>query len=198
MIYGELKKFILQLLNRYSVGGERIAGSYNDQADIEARIPELVRDALHYVATSCRRLRVVAPLTSPERLGAFYLYQVPDDCYQICGGLLRLTGSGDVVRYRGYRLLGGRGLLIPAADKGEYLVEYFRYPTVSQGDFADGDFIDCPPEAWSAVAYYVASHLAMDDNNYLHSALHNAFELKMLRLQEGVLAECGVAEDVYG
>lgn len=198
MTYGEMKTFVLKLLNRYSVAGEQIPMSYNDRADIEARIPELTRDALQYIATSCRRLREVALLTDPERVGNFRLYQLPDDCYQLCGGLLRLTEDGDAVRYRNYRPVGGRQVLIPEADKGQYLAEYFRYPVLFEGEPVDGDFLDCPPEAQAAVAYYVAAHLAMEDNNYLHAALHNEFELKMLRLQEGHVAECGVVEDVYG
>lgn len=198
MTYGELKAFVLKLLNRYSVAGERVPPSYNDQADIVARIPELVRDALQYMATSGRRLREVTPLVSPDRVGEFYLYHLPDDYYQLCGGLIRLTKGGDVVRYRNYRLVGGRQILIPVADAGQYLAEYFRYPVLIGDDPDDGDFLDCPPEAQTAIAYYVAAHLAMGDDNYLHAALHNEFELKMLRMQEGPMAECGVAEDVYG
>ncbi|MBP3634216.1 MAG: hypothetical protein J6J43_06555 [Oscillospiraceae bacterium] len=198
MTYGELKDFVLQLLNRYSIAGSTIDHSYNDQADIIGRIPALVRDGLHYMATTCRRLREVAPLSHPEKVGAYLLYQLPDDCYQLCGGLLHLQPDGDVTRYRRYRLVGGRQLLVPAQDKGTFMVEYFRYPCVQGGIPADEDFLDCPPEAQTALAYYVAAHLAMEDNNYLHAALHNEFEMKMLRLQEGQLAECGVVEDVYG
>ena len=198
MTYGELKDFVLQLLNRYSIAGEKIPPNYNDQADVIARIPALTRDGLHYLATSCRRLREVAPLAEPEAVGGYLLYQLPDDCYQICGGLLRLQADGQVTRYRDYRLAGGRQLLLPAQDRGHFMVEYFRYPFVVQGQPEDDDFLDCPPEAQVALAYYVAAHLAMEDNNYLHAALYNEFEMKMLRLQEGQMVECGVVEDVYG
>lgn len=197
MTYGDLKKFVLQLLNRHSIGGEQVPLSYNDQADIVARIPELMRDGLYYLATTCRRLREVTPLAAPKRVGAFDLYQLPNDCYYICGGLLRLKGN-QVSRYCGYRTVGSRQLLIPAADGGKYMVEYFRYPMVSGDTPADEDFLDCPPEAQMALAYYIASHLAMEDNNYLHAALHNEFELKLLRLREGELVQCDLVEDVYG
>ena len=198
MTYGQMKDFVLQLLNRYSIAGEKTPLCYNDQADIVARIPALAADALQYMATSCRRLREVAKLASPEKLGQFLLYQLPDDCYQICGGLLWRTEDGDVKRYHDYQLVGGRQVLIPAWDKGEFLVEYFRYPSVFRGKPDDDDFLDCPPEAQTAIAYYVAAHLAMEDNNYLHGALYNEFEMKMLRLQEGPTAQCGKVEDVYG
>lgn len=198
MTYSELKHYVLQLLNRYSIAGETVPASYNDQADVIARIPALTADALYYIATSCRRLREVAPLERPEKVGAYLLYQLPDDCYQICGGLLRLDRDGEITRYRGYRQVGGRQLLIPIADKGKYMVEYFRYPCVFRDMPEDNDFLDCPVEAQSAIAYYVASHIAMEDNNYLHAALHNAFELKMARLQEGFTVDCSQVEDVYG
>lgn len=192
MTYSELRDFVLQLLNRYSVAGERVADTYNDQADIKARIPQLVQDGLLYMATSCRRLRQVAPLTHPQKAGDGLLYQLPDDCYQIIGGLLRTDGT----RFTGYRPVGSRQVLVE--QPGEFLVEYFRYPAVVRLDPDDDEFLDCPPEAQTALAYYVAAHLAMEDNNYLHGVLYNEFEMKMLRLQEGVTADCGSVEDVYG
>ena len=198
MNYGELKAFVLQLLNRYSIAGEQVPQQYNDQADVTARIPALVRDALHYMATSCRRLRETAQLAHPKKVGTYYMYQLPDDCYQICGGLLHLQPDGEISRYHGYRLAGGRKLLVPAKIKGELMVEYFRYPYVLPLQPQDSDFLDCPPEAQTAIAYYVAAHLAMEDNNYLHASLYNEFEMKMLRLQEGAAVECGVVEDAYG
>ncbi len=197
MTYGELKTFVLQLLNRYSVGGEQVALSYNDQADIVARIPALLKDGLLYMATSVRRLRETAPLTSADPMGDFLCYQLPDDCYGLCGGLLRLW-DGEVSRFGNYRLVGGRKILIPRAEKGKFLVEYFRYPVLPEGEPQEGDFLDCPPEARPALAYYIAAHLAMEDNNYLHGALHNAFEMKLMRLREGETAQAGVVEDVYG
>ena len=192
MTYGELRDFVLQLLNRYSISGEQIPDSYNDQADIKARIPHLVRDGLLYMATSCRRLRETAPLTHPEQVEGGFLYQLPDDCYQPVGGLLRKDGG----RCSDYRLVGGRQIMV--TQPGRYLVEYFRYPSVVRLDPDDDEFLDCPPEAQTALAYYVASHLAMEDNNYLHGVLYNEFEMKMLRLQEGAVAQCGTVEDVYG
>ncbi|MBQ9968387.1 MAG: hypothetical protein IJO88_06670 [Oscillospiraceae bacterium] len=197
MTYGELKNFVLQLLDRYSVGGEKVALSYNGQADIVARIPALTKDGLLYLATSVRRLRETAPLVSGDRVGDFLCYHLPDDCYELCGGLLRLW-DGQVCRFGNYRLVGGRKLLIPRTEKGAFLAEYFRYPALPEGEPQDGDALDCPPEAATALAYYVAAHLAMEDNNYLHGALHNAFELKLMRLREGERAEPGLVEDVYG
>ena len=198
MTYGEMKDYVLQLLNQYSVAGDMVPLTYNNQADDVARIPALTRDGLYYVTTTARKLRAVADLVSPEPVGEMLVYELPDDFYQMMsGGLIRLDPQGRYTRYHKYRLVGGRQILIPAADQGVYKVEYFRYPYVPEGTPEDGDFLDCPPEAQTAVAYYVAAHLAMEDNNYLHGALYNEFEMKMLRLQEGAFLECGVTEDVY-
>ena len=196
MTYGELKDYVLQLLNTYSVAGSPVAQTYNDQADLVARIPALTRDGLYYVATTTRRLREVAELTEPVVRGQVRLYALPDDFFQPAGGLLQVGADG-LRRYCGYTLLAGRQVAVPASEQGPFLLEYFRYPAVPVGQPADGDFLDCPPEAQSAVACYVAAHLAMEDNNYLHGALYNEFERKMLRLQEGQYLECGVTEDVY-
>ena len=196
MTYGEMKDYALQLLNTYSVAGREVALTYNDQADLVARIPALTRDALYYVTTTVRRLRAAAVLSKPETLDGMLVYDLPADCFQLCGGLLRIE-NGSVQRLRNYQVLGGRQILLPQSMGGTILAEYFRYPAVPEGTPDDNDALDCPPEAQSAVACYVAAHLAMEDNNYLHGALYNEFETKMLRLQEGQFLECGVTEDAY-
>jgi len=196
MTYGEMKDFVLQLLNVYSMAGSRVAETYNDQADLMARIPALTRDGLLYITTTVRRLRTVAELAQPETVRGVQIFDLPDDFYQMAGGLLRIDGDG-AARFHNYRVLGGRQVLLPKGETGSFLVEYFRYPAVPAGVPEDDDFLDCPPEAQPALAYYVAAHLAMEDNNYLHGALHNEFEMKMLRLREGEYLECGVTEDVY-
>ena len=132
MTYGALKDYVLQLMNQYSVAGTRIPMTYNEQADLAARIPALTRDGLQYVATTARRLRTVAELGAPAEQGGVLLYDLPDDFYQMAAGLLRLEG-GQYVRYQGYRLLGGRQVAVPKQDRGAFQVEYFRYPHIPQG-----------------------------------------------------------------
>lgn len=196
MTYGTLKDYVLQLINQYSVAGSRIAMTYNEQADLIARIPALTRDGLQYVTTTARRLRTVADLGAPAEKGELLLYDLPDDLYQLAAGLLRLEG-GRYVRYQGYRLLGGRQVAIPKADRGAFQVEYFRYPHVPQGTPRDEEILDCPPEAQAAVAFYVAAHLAMDDSSFLYAGLLAEFERRLARLEEGPAAEVGLVADDY-
>ena len=196
MTYGEMKDFVLQLINQYSVAGSRVPLTYNDQADLVARIPALMRDGLIYVVTTARRLRAVADLTDPQEQGGLLIYDLPEDCYQLAGGLLRLEG-GQLCRFQNYRLLGGRQVAIPREARGQYQVEYFRYPQLPQATPMDDDRLDCPSEAQSVVAYYVAAHLVMEDNAFLYAGLYNEFERRLARLEEGPTAELGLVEDAY-
>ena len=199
MTYGEMRDFVLQLLNQYSVAGSQVPLSYNNQADDVTRIPALTRDGLYYVTTTAKKLPAVLELDDPEPVGNMNAYTLPDDFFQMkSGGILQVDRSGRVSRCGRFRLLGGRQLLLPAEPGTRYRLEYYRYPWTPEGLPQDGDFLDCPPEAQTAVAYYVAAHLAMEDSSFLYGALYSDFELKMARLQEGPVAECTVAEDVYG
>lgn len=196
MTYGALKDYVLQLLNQYSVAGSRIAMTYNEQADLVARIPALARDGLVYVATTARRLRTVADLEAPFEQGGLLVYVLPDDFYQLAAGLLRLEG-GRFTRYQGYRLLGLRQVAIPREDRGTFQVEYFRYPRLLRDPPGDEEVLDCPPEAEAAVAFYVAAHLALEDNSFLYAALLSEFERRLARLEEGPAAEVGLVRDDY-
>ena len=198
MTYGELKRFALQLLNQYSVAGKEIPLTYNNQADLDARIPALVRDGLHYLATSTRRLRAAVELAAPEQMGQILVYDLPHDCYQVAGGLLRMDGQGQVQPFQNFRVVGGRQIWIDRQWAGRFWLEYFRYPMAPEGTPGEDEFLDCPPEAQTALAYYVAAHLAMEDNNFLYGTLYNEFERKLARLQEGIVMQGGVTQDAYG
>ena len=198
MTYGEMKTYVLQLLNQYSVEGREVPPSYNCQADDLNRIPALTRDGLYYITTTVRRLRTTAELAQPEPLGDRLLFELPEDFFQMAGGLLKIGPGGEVCRVRDYQMLGGRQILLPQCPGCSWVVEYFRYPAVCSGIPREEDFLDCPAEAQSALAFYVAAHVAMEDNNFLYGALLNEFERKMLRLQEGVLTDCGPVADSYG
>ena len=56
MTYEQVKNQTLKLLNQYSVAGNKVEGSYNNQADYLKRIPELVNDAMVEIATTARKI----------------------------------------------------------------------------------------------------------------------------------------------
>ena len=45
MKYGELRDQVLKLLNQYTVAGDPVAETYNNQADYLKRIPTFANDA---------------------------------------------------------------------------------------------------------------------------------------------------------
>ena len=197
MTYGAMRDYVLQLINQYSIAGSRVPMEYNDQADLLRRIPALLRDGVQYVTTTVRRIRAVAELAAPEVKGEILLYDLPEDLFQLLGGLIRLCPEG-LVRYHGHQLLGGRRVAIPRRDQGTYYAEYFRYPHLPLGTPADDAPLDCPPEALGAVAYYAASHLVMEDNSFLYAALQSEFERRLARLEEGTYAVFSPVPDAYG
>jgi hypothetical protein len=198
LTYGELKNSVLKLMSQYSVAGTKVAATYNNQADYLARMPELTNDALVYIATTARRLRATAALELRETMGKWNIYRMPDDFWQLCtGGIFCLDGDESIVRSNKFKILGARRLAIPAEPARDWMIEYFRYPSSLGTDPEDELALDCPEEACSAVAFYVASHLVMQDDPYAQATLYNEFETKLSRLGEMPAAERGAVENAY-
>lgn len=198
MNYGQLKADILRLINQYSVAGEKVAVTYNNQQDYINRMPALVNDALIYIATTARRLQEVAALSEPEEMGNWLVYTLPEDHWQLCpSGVIYVDGNGELRRTSRYRMLGENRLAVPKPERA-LQVEYFRYPTLLREIPDDNDYIDCPVEAQSAVAFYVAAHLEIFDDPYIQATFYNEFENKLSRLGPVPVATVGTVEDAYG
>ena len=199
MNYAWARDFALELINQYSIAGSEIQASYNNQADYLARIPKLVDDAQMYVATNAGKIRAITALNSLTRqnMGAWVLYQLPRDCWQVCGGGLIRTDGPVLQRYHRYRLLGDNGIAVPKGLDGEMMLEYFRYPSLLGVNPMDEAPLDNTLEAQMALPYYVAAHLVMHDNAFAYQALYNEFEAKLARLGEQLQAEPTVVEDSY-
>ena len=84
MTYGQLKADVLRLIHQYSIAGNKVATTYNNQQDYLNRIPSLANDALVYLATTARRLREVADLSDPVEMGNWLVYTLPGDFWQLC------------------------------------------------------------------------------------------------------------------
>lgn len=199
MTYKWARDFVLQLLNQYSVAGTEVPESYNNQADYLVKIPKLLDDAQLYVATGSGKIRTLTDMESLTRrsMGAWVLYELPEDCWQVCsGGLIRMDGP-QLHRYSRYRLLGDNGIAVPGELDGELLLEYFRYPALLGDDPVDSAPLDNTVEAQMALPYYAAAHMVMTDDAFAYSALMNEFEAKLARMGERRQAEITVVEDDY-
>ena len=60
MKYGEVCNAALQLMNQYSLAGDNIPTTYNNQADYYRRMAELVDDAQMVIAAGPRRIRAAS------------------------------------------------------------------------------------------------------------------------------------------
>lgn len=199
MNYKWAKEQVLRLINQYSVAGSTVRESYNNQADYILRIPSLLNDAQVYVATGPGKMRTITALDSLERkaMGAWYAYELPEDCWQVCSsGLIRTDGE-QLHRYSKYSLLGSNAIAVPKTLDGEMLLEYFRYPALLSETPRDEDPLDNTLEAQMALPYYAAALLVMADDSFVYSALMNEFEAKLARMREQPQAQLTIIEDAY-
>lgn len=196
--YGDIKRKVLELMNRYSVAGETISPAYNNQSDYLQRIPGLINDAILRIRTEA------APLVSSCRLGGgpkgegMRAYALPEGCRGVkTGGVYRIA-NGDYSPAADYRLLGNSSILLPA-DGAEYEIEYyFQNPDSLRSGQTDFDTLTEDPEVVTAACYYAAAMLLMDDNEFGYAALYNEFQSRMDGMRPLPTAEISPIRDVYG
>lgn len=199
MTYQWARDFTLQLIGQYSVAGTPVPVHYNNQADALVRIPKLLDDAQMQVATTVAPIRHMEPLTALrcDENGAWLVYTLPKDCWQMCStGLIRYEGER-FQRFHRYHLVGNQQFAVPKGLSGEVYVEYFRYPRLLGSAPRDADELDNIPAVQMALPYYVASCLVMQEDTFLFSTLHTEYQTRLAQLQNRPHTECGVVEDAY-
>ena len=205
MTYGQVKRLSLQKIYSDTIAGEVIESSYNNQADYEIPIPGLVNDAMTYIATTVKRIPAITKLEDLnwDEEDQFYIYYLPEDCYEIMNGGLILPFRENQARevsdrYRKYRLYGANQLWLPKnAPKGLYL-EYYRFPAMVDSDTPDDTELDNTPDTHAAIPYYVAAQLVMYDDAFRYASLYNDWENRLGRLKEQTRVEESHVRDVYG
>lgn len=199
MDYKWARDFTLELINQYSIAGSEVEASYNNQADYLRRIPKLLNDAQVYVATNAGKIRTVTDLKSlsRNRVGSWYIYRLPEDCWQVSSGGLIRTDGPVMQRYHRYHLMGDNGIAVPDELDGDMMLEYYRYPALLSQEPRNEDPLDNTIEAQMALPYYVAAHLVMQDDAFAYATLYNEFESKLARLGERLQTELNVVEDAY-
>lgn len=200
MQYIDFKNRVLMLINQYSVAGEGIALSYNNQEDYVLRIPALLNSAQRYIATTTKPIYASVKLDwdAAEQRGGFYIFDMPKDFYQLVGRGIPVLKDGEFTMYHRFRWIGRDKLAIPAKDKAEMDVPYHRYSVDVPNDPADDFELDNEPDAQEAAAYYVAAYLVMYDNSFAYSALYNEFESRRQQMFERPQTEYDRIEDIYG
>ena len=209
MTYGQLKKRVMQLAFSESIAGTEIPPSYNNQADYLRMIPGLANDGMMYIATTVKKIPEIVPLSSLEQqdFGAYTLYVLPNDFYQLMnGGLIWQRPDYALVdqhytyqRFHGYKLYGRNKLMIAkkVPNLDNIMVEYYRYPSELKDDPSDNTELDNTPDTHDVLPYHIAAELVKYDDPFRYSTLHNEFETRLARLTEPVTTEFAPVEDVY-
>lgn len=199
MNYGQVRDFTLQLLNQYSVAGELVPSNYNCQQDYIARIPALVNDAVMEIATTAMKIPEVLDLSTitPEEYGDQLRYDLPEDFYQFRTGGALVDRDGKIRHTNFFSLQGRKYILIPKREKGNFTVEYYRYPRLLPETPSDSEELDNEPVTHTAVPYYVAAHLVIHDDAFKYSAFYNKYEDKLAKMSPGLEAEFTVVHDQY-
>ena len=200
MTFAQLKRDALSLINQYSIAGREIAPTYNNQADYLLRIPTFADDAQVLIATTAKPIPAATRLCNldSEEVGESRLYTMPENFYKFRSpGLLDLSGAETQrIPIDGY-LMDSQFLLSGKRDPHNYVVEYYRYPTLLGANPKDDDRLDNTEDAQRIIPYYVAAHLVMYDDSYTHSALHNEFETRLARLTRSVVTSVESITNVY-
>lgn len=200
MTYLDFKNRVLMLINQYTMAGADIALSYNNQADYVKKIPSLLNSALRYLATTNRPIYACQPLdwdAAEEREG-FFIFKMPEDFWQLLGRGIPVLKAGELTMYHNYRWMGRDRMVIPAKDRAEMDLHYYRYPKVVPTKPDDNYELDGEVDAQEAAAYYVAANLVMHDNAFAYSALYNEFESRRQQMYERPQTEYDRIEDLYG
>lgn len=196
MLYQEIKRRVLEHLNRYSIAGEVVSPAYNGQSDDLQRIPNLINDAVMGIRTTVQPITAHFYPQSEEKEHGLMKCPLPTDFRMLKGSGVWHAEKGDSLNpFRGKMLLDDKHLYLP---EGEYMVEYYRYPELLPEDPGDEYEYGESREVLLAAACYAAANLAMLDDEFVYSALMQEYERRLLRMTTPPWDTVKSVTDVYG
>lgn len=196
MQYRKIKRAVLGLLDQYSVNGQTIPPTYNNQSDALQRIPDFINQAFVDIRTGPYPERNVCRLEGGESVGNGWIrHTLPGDFWRVCSGGVRVLGPDGLRPTNQYQLVGGRAILTP---EGVYMIEYYHYPEQLPENVSD-DY-DCgeTPEVIRAACLYAAAGLVRTDDEFLYTTLYAEYEARLSRLTPALTAEVAPVRDAYG
>jgi hypothetical protein len=199
MTYAECRDAALKLLNQYSIGGELIASSYNNQYDYLKRIPELINSAMLLIATTVLSLEAVyEPAETTSLKNGWLAFDMPQDFIRLTSrGLMRLNGE-TLSFVKDYRMISSTKMAISPELFAETLITYCRTPARLSLASPETTVLDLPDYAAAALPYYVAAHLSLGEDNFIYANLLNEFEARLERLRLRAESETEITIDDYG
>lgn len=210
MTIAQCKAEAFQLINHYSIAGSVVPMSYNDQADDDMRMLNLINDAQMAIATTVKPIDASYEFTVPRlqrgEKPAELEFPMPEDFIFATGVLFKEPDDlrwkkmfGKTMGADFYHWLNDNTLLVPNYIPGSYRVEYARYPERYDSTTSVDTELDNTPDTHTAIPYYVAAMLYLDTNSYAYASLYNVWETKLTRL--GYKPANAVTEgivDMYG
>ena len=190
-----------QLLNHYSIAGNLVPLSYNDQEDDRNRMINLINDAQMIIAMGPRPIQAykTVEMLEPPRDEPTHEIEVEMPCDFAMAIRIYFTpadqssgGFGDPCPCSQaftrpatqFRWIGDDTLLLPNRPAGTYRIEYGRYPERYTEYTPLTTELDNKPDTHNPIPYYVAALIAAEDNPKLHYVLYNIWETKLARLVE--------------
>lgn len=118
----------------------------------------------------------------------YNLYTMPSDFYQL--NKITLKGNrDDGNRYTptaDFYWEKRNVLAVNYYNVGEYVIDYYAYPTTINDSTSDLFELEIDIEAQEAIPYYVASHLMMDENGNINNKLYGIYQGKLSNLDDKV------------
>ena len=178
----------LKLLNQYTIMGQQIPITYNDQEDDKIRMLPLINDAMMEIATNARPIiaytEFTVPKKDPKEPCKDLLFEMPEDFDRATAILFtpafghdRTTREADF-----YKWFGDDTLALPNRYPGVYRVEYMRYPAQYNETTPLTTELDNTPDTHTVIPYYVAAMIANYDDQKAYYNLFNQWETQLSRL----------------
>jgi len=203
MTYGELKERVLQLIFSYSIAGDEIELTYNNQADYVKQIPGLMGTVQSYIyQIKTIEDSILLKDLDHEDMGEVWLYHLPDDCLRIKPGLIIPRGQHHeavFIRDARYKLFGGDKMMVPKDVPDNAILEYEKRALPIPQNVPDNYVLKNPDEVNEIIPFYIAAYIVMYDDAFRYSALYNEFETRLQRLMMNpTYVETSEVADVYG
>ena len=203
MKFSDFQTLVLQHLDQYSVAGETVPNSYNNQADYTSRIAALANIALRTIATQSAPLLASFDPNADGFQGrtdignGYTKIRLPADFWKMSGqGLPCFASEDSYARNMHYQHISENEIVVRTRELPGLLITYYRYPRKLQGQ--PSEVLDASESAADCASFYVAAELARQDSPYVYQSLYNEFEAMMARLKKPMITEMSRTEDVYG
>ena len=204
MTYGELKTKVLNLIFSYSIAGDPIELSYDNQADYVNMIPPLLSSVQSYIY-QIKKIRdcILLKDLEVEDMGETLLYHLPDDCMKVIPGII-IPKSGKhfgpaFERRMDYRLFGGTKMMVPKNYPDNAILEYEKRAVPIPQNVPDNYVLKNTEEVNEIIPFYIAAFVVLYDDAFRYAALYNEFETRLQRLLiNPAYVETNEVFDVYG